>query len=218
MLPLSVDLPASTCPMNTKFKCSRGSPSTASTSIVLLAGFGFDIVVVVVASAAASVSSSIFISAMASAAPLPSPPVSQSSSSMAAAPSPEAMSASTSGYFNNDSGLSINFTARSLSPLHILVRTSCHSGSFSSISDADDDRDGAGGVGVGSGAGAGAAGAGAATPPGVHSDAAADGFHSPALAFMVAVLRYRIELFLWLLLLICLPISVKDYFRLMSTY
>eukprot|EP00956_Cyclotella_meneghiniana_P024459 scaffold49131_cov31-Cyclotella_meneghiniana.AAC.1 len=69
--------------------------------------------------------------------------------------------------------------ARSRSPLHTLLRTTCHSGSDSSMDSSLD------GGGAGEGAGAGAGAGVVEPPPGVHSAAVTDGFHSEALTFIV---------------------------------
>ena len=84
---------------------------------------------------------------------------------------------SPSGYWVNESGLLSFFNARSRSPSHILS-TSWYNGSVSSISDMLDSAFcGGGGACEGGGGGA---------PPGTNAAADADGFHSPALGFILS--------------------------------
>mmetsp|Transcript_20800 Transcript_20800/g.30994 ORF Transcript_20800/g.30994 Transcript_20800/m.30994 type:complete len:229 (+) Transcript_20800:1606-2292(+) len=166
MLPDNVDLPASTCPINTKFTCSRGSqssssPSSATTSLTSSstgsgagtgAGFGGSMFICSVFSITASTASTF----SQSASPL-SPSITTSS---------PAINAAISGYCNKVSGLAIIRCALSVSLLAILS-TAFHSGSFSSMS-----------VSIGAASTTGA-GAGAGTP-GVHEAAEALGVQDVA--------------------------------------
>mmetsp|Transcript_53385 Transcript_53385/g.64303 ORF Transcript_53385/g.64303 Transcript_53385/m.64303 type:complete len:203 (+) Transcript_53385:1063-1671(+) len=168
MFPDNVDLPASTCPMNTRFTCSRGSPSfTASIGTSFNTGFGFcattvtaGVVTIAEGAGAASIAISSSFSATASASP------SQSS----AGTSPASNTAATSGYCINESGSLIMRCALLRSPF-ATFRTAFQSGSDSSISSSM-------AVSCAGGADTGVAAVG------VHDVAATDGFHEDAPAFI----------------------------------
>jgi len=131
MFPLSVDFPASTWPMKTRFRCSRGSPSTAwmagsslmpMVSMPIPMSFTASTRTPTPASAPELLS---YLLLLPSSPPAPrsqsSPPHSSSSMAVAAAPSPEvaAMRAATSGYSASESGSAISLDARSRSPPQI---------------------------------------------------------------------------------------------------